>query len=420
MQAALNSADTVFMMVCTAMVLVMTPALAFFYGGLVRSRSTLFIMMESFIAVGVVTLIWVFGGFGLAFGSDIGGVIGNITDYFGLVAAGNLTQAMQNAGIPLALFFLYQLMFCIITVPLMSGAFAERLTMRGYIILMVVFTLVVYIPVCHWVWGSGWLAKLGFVDFSGGAVIHTSAGFGALAAVLALGNRKLAHPGMQPNNLMAAAVGTGLLWFGWFGFNMGSALGVGELAVVAFENTAVGLAFGMISYCVVARVLNGRVTFVDVLTGSVAGLATITPASGYVEPSSAMIIGIVAGIVCNAFLKLTDTFGWDDALGVWGVHGMGGFTGCLLIGVLAASSVNGVSASLAQFGIQLVGVVVIAALAFVVTYATARVLKACGMEPTEDQIARGLDEALLHESAYRGRLVADDVPARPSMQAERN
>ncbi len=208
---SINSGDTAFMMLCTAMVCLMTPGLAFFYGGLARKRSILFIMMESFISMGIVTLIWMFGGFGLAFGKDIHGVIGRFTDYFGLAHVGLVPNAVHAASIPFALFFLFQLMFCVITVPLMTGAFAERLNLKGYILLLICWTILVYIPVCHWVWGEGFLSKWGFVDFAGGTVIHTTAGFAALASIFVLGKRKVAKQGMHPNNLMAAAIGTGLL-----------------------------------------------------------------------------------------------------------------------------------------------------------------------------------------------------------------
>ena len=365
---SINSGDTAFMMLCTAMVCLMTPGLAFFYGGLARKRSILFIMMESFISMGIVTLIWMFGGFGLAFGKDIHGVIGRFTDYFGLAHVGLVPNAVHAASIPFALFFLFQLMFCVITVPLMTGAFAERLNLKGYILLLICWTILVYIPVCHWVWGEGFLSKWGFVDFAGGTVIHTTAGFAALASIFVLGKRKVAKQGMHPNNLMAAAIGTGLLWFGWFGFNSGGALSAGALATKAFTNTLVGLASGMIAWLIMAKILRGKINFVDVMTGSVAGLATITPCAGYIAPSSAIIVGIVAGIICNLAVGFRQKKGWDDALDVWGVHGVGGFTGTILIGLLADKTVNGVGASFHQLLVQVGGVVLTAIYAFVLTY----------------------------------------------------
>ena len=398
---SINSGDTAFMMLCTAMVCLMTPGLAFFYGGLARKRSILFIMMESFISMGIVTLIWMFGGFGLAFGKDIHGVIGRFTDYFGLAHVGLVPNAVHAASIPFALFFLFQLMFCVITVPLMTGAFAERLNLKGYILLLICWTILVYIPVCHWVWGEGFLSKWGFVDFAGGTVIHTTAGFAALASIFVLGKRKVAKQGMHPNNLMAAAIGTGLLWFGWFGFNSGGALSAGALATKAFTNTLVGLASGMIAWLIMAKILRGKINFVDVMTGSVAGLATITPCAGYIAPSSAIIVGIVAGIICNLAVGLRQKKGWDDALDVWGVHGVGGFTGTILIGLLADKTVNGVGASFHQLLVQVGGVVLTAIYAFVLTYVLLKILGAVTqIKPTQKQIEEGLDKTLLEETAY--------------------
>ena len=398
---SINSGDTAFMMLCTAMVCLMTPGLAFFYGGLARKRSILFIMMESFISMGIVTLIWMFGGFGLAFGKDIHGVIGRFTDYFGLAHVGLVPNAVHAASIPFALFFLFQLMFCVITVPLMTGAFAERLNLKGYILLLICWTILVYIPVCHWVWGEGFLSKWGFVDFAGGTVIHTTAGFAALASIFVLGKRKVAKQGMHPNNLMAAAIGTGLLWFGWFGFNSGGALSAGALATKAFTNTLVGLASGMIAWLIMAKILRGKINFVDVMTGSVAGLATITPCAGYIAPSSAIIVGIVAGIICNLAVGFRQKKGWDDALDVWGVHGVGGFTGTILIGLLADKTVNGVGSSFHQLLVQVGGVVLTAIYAFVLTYVLLKILGAVTqIKPTQKQIEEGLDKTLLEETAY--------------------
>lgn len=398
---SINSGDTAFMMLCTAMVCLMTPGLAFFYGGLARKRSILFIMMESFISMGIVTLIWMFGGFGLAFGKDIHEVIGRFTDYFGLAHVGLVPNAVHAASIPFALFFLFQLMFCVITVPLMTGAFAERLNLKGYILLLICWTILVYIPVCHWVWGEGFLSKWGFVDFAGGTVIHTTAGFAALASIFVLGKRKVAKQGMHPNNLMAAAIETGLLWFGWFGFNSGGALSAGALATKAFTNTLVGLASGMIAWLIMAKILRGKINFVDVMTGSVAGLATITPCAGYIAPSSAIIVGIVAGIICNLAVGFRQKKGWDDALDVWGVHGVGGFTGTILIGLLADKTVNGVGASFHQLLVQVGGVVLTAIYAFVLTYVLLKILGAVTqIKPTQKQIEEGLDKTLLEETAY--------------------
>ncbi|MFS1663845.1 ammonium transporter [Streptococcus sp. zg-JUN1979] len=397
----MNYGDTTFMMLATAMVCLMTPGLAFFYGGLARKRSVLYIMMQSFISMGIVTLIWMYGGFGLAFGRDLGGIIGSISDYFGLAHVGFVPDSVHAASIPFILFFAFQLMFCVITVPLMSGAFAERLNMKGYIWLLVIWTILVYIPVCHWIWGSGFLAKLGFVDFAGGTVIHTTAGFAALAAIFVLGRRHQDDISMKPSNLMAAAIGTGLLWFGWFGFNSGGALKAGSLAAIAFSNTFIGLASGMVTWMIYAKFVRGRVDFIDVLTGSVAGLATITPCAGYIRPQMAIIVGIVAGIICNLALSLQEKRGWDDALGVWGVHGIGGFTGSILIGILADKAVNGVAASWHQFMIQVGGVILVAVYSFILTFIILKVLGAItNIIPSDEDVAKGLDATLLDETTY--------------------
>ncbi|MCD7123094.1 ammonium transporter [Limosilactobacillus albertensis] len=389
------------MMLCTAMVCLMTPGLAFFYGGLARKRSVLYIMMQSFISMGIVTLIWVYGGFGLAFGKDEGGVIGRISDYFALAHVGLVPNAVHAASIPFALFFLFQLMFCVITVPLISGAFAERLNMKGYILLLILWTYLVYIPVCHWVWGNGFLAKWGFVDFAGGTVIHTTAGFAALASIIVLGKRKLKQSGMKPSNLMAAAIGTGLLWFGWFGFNSGGALKAGALATKAFTNTAIGLASGMIVWILYAKFVRGKFDFIDVLTGSVAGLATITPCAGYINPAAAVLVGLAAGIICNLAVSLQEKIGWDDALGVWGVHGIGGFTGTILIGILADRTVNGIGAGGHQFLIQTGGVILVAVYSFVITFILLKLLGALtNIRPTDKVISEGLDHTLLNETTY--------------------
>lgn len=397
----INNGDTAFMMLCTAMVCLMTPGLAFFYGGLARRRSVLFIMMESMIAMGIVTIMWMYGGFGLSFGRDFGGIIGNPGDYFGLAGVGFSPDTVHATTIPFALFFLFQLMFCVITIPLSSGAYAERLNLKGYLWFLILGTILIYYPVCHWVWGGGWLYDMGFVDFAGGTVIHTTAGFAALAGIFVLGNRKLEKPGMQPSNLMAAAIGTGLLWFGWFGFNSGGALSAGELATHAFTNTIVGLASGMVTWLIVAKITHGKTDFVDVMTGSVAGLATITPCAGYISPVSAIIVGIVAGIVCNLAVAFRKHMQWDDALDVWGVHGIGGFTGTILIGILADESINGVAASPHQFGVQVLGVVVAAVWSFVVAWLILKVVGAItDIRPSEEVIRRGLDKVLLDETAY--------------------
>ena len=391
---SINMGDTAFMVLCTAMVCLMTPGLAFFYGGLARKNNILTIMGQSFISVGITTVMWIFGGFGLSFGRDIGGVIGNPSDYFLMDKVTSIPNLFHGSTIPFLMFFLYQLMFVIIAVPLMTGAFAGRMNLKGYILLVILWNLFVYFPVCHWIWGGGILDQLGFRDFAGGAVIHTTAGFGSLACIIRLGQRKISiDQRSRHSNLMAAAIGTGLLWFGWFGFNSGGALRADYQAVNAFGSTFVALAFAMITWLIVAKVKGNGFDFVDLLTGSVAGLAAITPCAGYVEPTSAILIGIIAGIVCYAAVDFRKKKQWDDALDVWGVHGMGGFTGTILVAVFATNShLLGNLNSWYFLGIQIIGVILVATYAYLITTIILNVLmRYTTITTTREEQEEGLD-----------------------------
>lgn len=398
----INSGDTAFMILCTALVCLMTPGLAFFYGGLTRRNNVLSLMMKSFISMGISTVMWIFGGFGLVFGRDIAGIIGNPMDYFALQHVTFVPSSLHAGTIPFLMFFAFQLMFCVITVPLMTGAFSERMTMQSYIIFLILWNLFVYFPVAHWIWGGGFLQKVGFVDFAGGAVIHTAAGFSALIVVLLLGKRawKVTKANSQPNNLMAAAIGTGLLWFGWFGFNTGGALSAGKLAAIAFVNTFIGLAVAMVMWMILLCCRHEKVTFIDVLTGSIAGLATVTPTAGYITPAGAVIVGIVAACVCQFSVAYRKHQNWDDALDVWGVHGMGGLTGTILVGLLATESVNGVQAGLHQTLIQFFGVVLVAGYASFITWLIIVVLRRVMQVEMTEKEQRYADRATLDETAY--------------------
>ncbi len=400
----LNSGDTAFILLCTALVCVMTPGLAFFYGGLVRAKDVLTIMMQSFISMGVVALIWIFGGFSLAFGPDIGGVIGDVTYHFALDKVGGDPSPIYAPTIPFIMFFAYQMMFAIITPALITGAFAGRFNFRGYLKFLILWTIVIYLPVCHWIWGGGWLAKFGVVDFAGGIVVHVSAGFSALATVVYLGWRKDVKPGQEvaPNNLPLVAVGAGLLWFGWFGFNSGGAYAANALASYAFVNTTVAGSVAMVVWLALDWSLSRKPSFDGVLVGAVAGLATITPCAGYVDPWAAIIIGAAGATVCYFAKIVQQRLHFDDALEVWRAHGMGGVTGSLLLGVLASRTIDAVNASSHQFLMQLLGVVSVAAYSFVVTYIILIVINAIGpiRVPAEEQI-KGLDESLHGEEAYK-------------------
>lgn len=398
---SINMGDTSFMIMCTAMVCLMTPGLAFFYGGLARKNNILTIMGQSFLSVGITTVMWILGGFGLAFGKDIGGVIGNPTDFFIMRHVTSFPNMFHGATIPFLMFFLYQLMFIIITVPLMTGAFAGRLNLKGYILLVIFWNLFIYFPVCHWIWGGGFLSQLGFRDFAGGTVIHTTAGFGSLACILTLGQRNI--PITERNkhsSIMAAAIGTGLLWFGWFGFNSGGALRADYQAVNAFGATFIALALAMITWILVTRIKGKKFDFVDILTGSVAGLATITPCAGYVTPTSAIMIGIIAGIVCHIAVDYRKKKQWDDALDVWGVHGIGGFLGTILIGFFATNShlLTDMS-SWYLLGIQILGVIIVAIYAYVITTGILKTaMYFTDITTTKEEQEEGLDFTFFQEN----------------------
>ena len=358
--------DVAFMIISTVLVLIMTPGLALFYGGLVEKRNSLTIMFQCFISIGVVTIMWIFGGFGMVFGTDIGGIIGNPMDYFAFMGMDYLVNTNYSSNIPFLLFFMYQLMFAIITAPLMTGAFANRLTIGGWIKILVLWMLLIYFPVAHWVWGGGFLADWGFVDYAGGAVIHITAGFGCLGAIYFLGERAVKNT-KGPFNLGLVTIGAGLLLFGWFGFNAGGSLAAADTAAIVFTNTGVAGAFGMITWSILHYIEHKRFSFLEMIVGAVAGLATITPAAGYITPYSSIFVGILGALVCF-FCVILERKLFDDALDVWGTHGMGGFLGTLLIGVFANISINGVEAGFSQFLIQAGGAILIAVYSIVVTY----------------------------------------------------
>ena len=358
--------DVAFMIISTVLVLIMTPGLALFYGGLVEKRNSLTIMFQCFISIGIVTIMWIFGGFGMVFGTDIGGIIGNPMDYFAFMGMDYLVNTNYSSNIPFLLFFMYQLMFAIITAPLMTGAFANRLTIGGWIKILVLWMILIYFPVAHWVWGGGFLADWGFVDYAGGAVIHITAGFGCLGAIYFLGERAVKNT-KGPFNLGLVAIGAGLLLFGWFGFNAGGSLAAADTAAIVFTNTGVAGAFGMITWSILHYIEHKRFSFLEMIVGAVAGLATITPAAGYITPYSSIFVGILGALVCF-FCVILERKLFDDALDVWGTHGMGGFLGTLLIGVFANISINGVEAGFSQFLIQAGGAILIAVYSIVVTY----------------------------------------------------
>jgi ammonium transporter, Amt family len=401
----INSGDTALVLVSAALVMLMTPGLAFFYGGLVRRKNVLTIMMQSFIAIGVVTVLWVLVGFSLAYSGDTGGVIGDFR-HVGLIGVGLAPSPTYAPTVPFLGFFLFQVMFAVITPALITGAFADRVPFKAYLIFLVAWSLLVYIPFAHWVWGGGFLAKMGVVDFAGGIVVHLSAGMAALASVFVVGNRRFApSEKLAPHNVAFVALGTGLLWFGWFGFNGGSALASNGLAAIAFVNTNTAAAVGMVAWLLLAWWREQRPSMTGAMTGAVAGLATVTPAAGFVQPWAAAIIGLLAAIVCYGAVQFRVRKEWDDALDVWGVHGVGGGLGVILTGLFASAAVNGVKGAvegnLHQLGVQILGVAIAGLYAFAVTYGLLKVLNAfTPVRVSEETETLGLDAVLHGEAAY--------------------
>jgi ammonium transporter, Amt family len=401
----IDTGNTGFMLLATSLVMLMTPGLAFFYGGLVGRKNVLAIMIQSFVSMGWTTVIWFAVGYSLCFSGDVGGIIGNLNLAF--LNGVTLDSPSPTPGIPLIVHIAYQMMFAIITPALITGAFANRVTFKAYMIFLTVWLLFVYFPFVHMVWGGGILAKWGVLDFAGGLVVHNIAGLAALASVLYVGRRRIADPG--PHSVPLVALGTGLLWFGWYGFNAGSEFRVDGVTAVAFLNTDLAASFAAITWLAIGWATEKRPTFVGLLTGAVAGLATITPAAGYVSPVAAVVIGIAAGAVCYYAVALKNRLRWDDALDVWGVHGVGGFLGIVLLGVFATTAFNpaGTDGLLAGnatfFGKQVIAVVFSSIWAFGFTYGMLWLInKVTPVKVAEGQEEAGLDLALHGEAAYAG------------------
>jgi ammonium transporter, Amt family len=405
----MDTGDTTFILVASALVMFMTPGLALFYGGMVRSKNILGTLMQSFFALGLVSVLWVLIGYTLAFGPDKGGLIGGL-DFMGFKDVGAAPNADLAATIPHSLFATFQMMFAIITPALITGAFAERMKFTGYIAFTSLWLLLVYSPVAHWVWApGGWIRELGVLDFAGGTVVHINAGIAALAVVLVIGKRKgWGKEAFVPHNLPLTILGTGILWFGWFGFNAGSALGANGLAASAFLATNLGAAAGALGWALVDARKEKKSTTLGVASGAVAGLVAITPAAGFVGPLAAIAIGLVGGVVCAYAVSLKFRFGYDDSLDVVGVHLVGGMVGALLTGVFADTLFNeaGADGLLAGGGItllgkQFIGVGVTLAFSFIASYVLAKVVDATiGLRVTEEEEIGGLDLAQHAETGY--------------------
>lgn len=366
----LETGSTGFMLLATSLVMLMTPGLAFFYGGLASKRNILGIMIQSFVSLGWTTVLWIIFGYSLCFSGGAGGVIGNLDKAF-LNGIG-IGSMYSNGAIPEYLFVAYQMMFAIITPALITGAFVNRVSFKSYLIFLTVWQILVYYPFVHMIWGGGLLAEWGVLDFAGGIVVHATAGFAALASVIYVGARS--DKSSTPNSIPLVAIGTGLLWFGWYGFNAGSEVMVDNVTVIAFINTDIAASFATIAWLVVEWSRDRKPKLVGLLTGSIAGLATITPCAGFVPVWAAPIIGITAGLVCYVAVQFKNKMKWDDALDVWGVHGMGGVIGTILLGVFASSAINGagtdglIYGGSAFFFKQVIAVVAAAAYAFIFTY----------------------------------------------------
>ena len=399
----LDTGNTGFMLLCSSLVMLMTPGLAFFYGGLVGRKNVLAIMIQSFVSLCWTTVLWFVCGYSLCFSGDVGGVIGNLDMAF--MNGVTLTTPSSNDTIPLLVFFGYQMMFAIITPALITGAFTNRVTFKAYFIFLTLWLLCVYFPFVHMIWGGGVLQKWGVLDFAGGIVVHNIAGIAALASVLYVGRRKVHDKG--PHSIPLVALGTGLLWFGWYGFNAGSEFRVDGTTATAFINTDLAASFAGMSWFLVEWMTSRKPKLLGLLTGSVAGLATITPAAGFVSPGSAVAIGIVAGVVCFYAVALKNRLQWDDALDVWGVHGVGGFIGILMLGLLASREFNpvGTDGLLAGnpgfFVKQLVAVLFSSVWAFVFTLGMLWLIdRITPVKVAEGAEELGLDSSEHGETAY--------------------
>ncbi len=399
----IDTGSTGFMLLATSLVMLMTPALAFFYGGLATKRNILAIMFQSFVSLGWTTVLWIAFGYSLCFSGGEGGIIGNFDKAF-LMGIG-IDSMFSNGKIPELVFVAYQMMFAIITPALITGAFVNRVSFKGYMIFLTVWQILVYYPFVHMVWGGGLMAQLGVLDFAGGIVVHATAGFAALASVFYVKDR--VDKNSTPNSIPLVAIGSGLLWFGWYGFNAGSEVAVDFITSLAFINTDIAASFATVTWLVIEWSLKKKPKFVGLLTGSIAGLATITPCAGFVPIWSSPIIGIAAGAVCYAAVEFKNKMKWDDALDVWGVHGVGGVLGTILLGVFASKAFNAAGADGLFFGnanfffTQLIAVAVASIYAFVFTYIMLILINfITPVKVSADEELQGLDVALHGEIAY--------------------
>ncbi len=404
----IDTGDTAWILVSTALVMLMTPGLALFYGGMVRGKNVLGTIMQNFFAIALVSVQWILIGYSLVFGPDVHGIIGNL-DWIGLKGVGVDPNPDYAPTIPHIAFMMYQAMFAVITPALITGAFAERMKFSSYFLFTLLWSTLVYDPVAHWVWGTGgWLKEMGTLDFAGGIVVHLISGISALAAALMLGKRKgYLQEAIYPHNLPMTVLGAGLLWFGWFGFNAGSALSAGSLSTIAFVATHTSAVGATVIWVIIEWLHRGKPTMFGAATGSIAGLATITPASGFVGPMSALIIGLAAGAVCYVALNMKTKFGYDDSLDAFGVHGVGGIAGTFATGLFAQTLINPAGNNGLFFGnqqllmSQMIAISVTAIYSFGITAIILKVLdKTVGLRIDEESEVSGLDISQHGESGY--------------------
>jgi ammonium transporter, Amt family len=401
--SVLEPGSTAFMLLAASLVMLMTPGLALFYGGLATKRNILGIMIQSFFSLGWTTVLWVIFGYSLCFSGGAGGIIGNFDKAF---LNGVLPGSMYSNGkIPEFVFIAYQMMFAIITPALITGAFVNRVNFKAYVIFLTAWQILVYYPFVHMIWGGGLLAEWGVLDFAGGIVVHATAGFAALAAVFYVGAR--VDKNSTPNSIPLVAIGSALLWFGWYGFNAGSECAIDSVTSLAFLNTDFAASFATITWVFIEWGRERKPKFVGLLTGSIAGLATITPCAGFVPLWSSPIIGIAAGATCYLAVQFKNKMKWDDALDVWGVHGIGGVLGTILLGVFATKAVNIAGATGLWFGEssffwkQIIAVVGASVYAFIFTYLMLIIINTITpVKISKEAEMEGLDMALHGEKAY--------------------
>ena len=391
---AIDSGATAWILASTALVMIMTPGVGFFYGGLVRRKNFISMIILSFVALALVSIQWVLFGYSLAFGQDIGGFIGNL-QYLGLNNVG-MEAGPYSTAIPGLLYMVFQLVFATVAMAIVTSGIAERVKFSAYLVFALLWTTIVYDPLAHWVWGGGWAAQFGALDFAGGTVVHISSGFAALALALVIGKRVgFGKYSMEPHNIPLTILGAALHWFGWFGFNAGSALGANGLAAQAFVTTNTAAAAGAMAWLLISW-LHGKPSSLGFVSGAVAGLVAITPGAGYVTPMAALVIGAIGGSICYGMLLFRIRKGLDESLDAWAIHGMGGLWGAIATGIFAVAAVNGTSGliegNVHQFIANATGAFAALIYAFVVTYVLAVIIdKTIGLRVTEEEEYVGLD-----------------------------